>query len=236
MPCFSPGMHGRAHGFLKEASTCRIVRPHRPASPPRQDQDISDSEPPRESMASGRGARQQRVHRNDERYTARGQCYPPDKVAHPLLECSTHMPRPPLRPGSGAGFLGAPLHRGPRRDPPRPRGPGDARGPSSTSAPATPGDSAPVCASPAESGWAGPGLCTGRADAPPYDLQGSASPWGGRRSAAQACAPGPLPLRRRAPLRGVRTALRCRPPLSKTSRVGCAHRSMSRPTGPRTLG
>ena len=66
--CCSSGM---SSGFLKEASTCRIVRPHRPASPPPQAQDIPDSEPPRESVAPGRGARQQRVHRNDERHTTR---------------------------------------------------------------------------------------------------------------------------------------------------------------------
>src|SRR6516162_4018980 len=41
------------------------------SKPPPQAQDIPDSEPPRESVAPGRGARQQRVHRNDERHTTR---------------------------------------------------------------------------------------------------------------------------------------------------------------------
>src|SRR5262249_40716184 len=67
--------------------------------------------------------------------------YTPYKVASPLLEFSTSIPRTQLRPSYGEGFLGAPLQPGTRRDPPMPLGQGDDRGPSRTSSPSTPGDS-----------------------------------------------------------------------------------------------
>src|SRR4029450_7740502 len=59
-----------------------MLRSERPASPPPQDQDIPDPEPPRESVAPGRGARQWRVHRNDDRNPARWRRYTSYKVAN----------------------------------------------------------------------------------------------------------------------------------------------------------
>src|SRR5262249_5935758 len=116
-----------------------VLRPHRPASPPPQAQDIPDSEPPRESVAPGRGARQQRVHRNDERHTTRWRRYTSYKVANMLVEFSTSIPRTQLRPGYGDGFLGAPLHTVRPPVKPSPREQGGRRGTSRPQTQPTPG-------------------------------------------------------------------------------------------------
>src|SRR5439155_24637973 len=62
---------------------------------------------------------------------ARGRAYTPYKVANPVLEFSTSIPRTQLRPAYGDGFLGAPLHVLPSRQGPAPQEQGDRRGTSS---------------------------------------------------------------------------------------------------------
>src|SRR5262249_26518298 len=81
------------------------------------------------------------LHRGEIQMTEERREYTPYKVANPLLEFSTSIPRTQLRPSYGEGFLGAPLQLGTRRDPPMPLGQGDDRGPSRTSSPSTSGDS-----------------------------------------------------------------------------------------------
>jgi hypothetical protein len=53
-------------------------------------------------------------------------------VANILLEFSTSIPRTPLRPSYGDGFLGAPLQLKQTLESPAPREEGDQRGSSST--------------------------------------------------------------------------------------------------------
>src|SRR2546430_7164350 len=72
------------------------------------------------------------------------------KVANFLVEFSTSIPRTPLRPSYGDGFLGAPLHMvRPPESPPGERG--GQRGTTSTPPQPHPGGAPHVCTEPGES-------------------------------------------------------------------------------------
>src|SRR5262245_25332209 len=90
--------------------------------------------------------------------TARIGDYTSYKVANMLVEFSTSIPRPPLRPGYGDGFLGAPLQGRPALGNPAPREQGGPRGSSTTPSQPHPGGAPHVCAEPGACGLWGAGV------------------------------------------------------------------------------
>lgn len=94
------------------------------------------------------------------------------KVAKNVVEFSTSIPRAQLRPGDGAGFLGAPLHMVEPGDLPRERARGGRHGPSRPEHDQGAGTQRPVGTEPATPGLCGPGGCRGGPSHPAHDLTG----------------------------------------------------------------
>jgi hypothetical protein len=86
------------------------------------------------------------------------------QVAKNVVEFATSLPRAPLRPGSGAGCVGAPLTLVKPDDIPAERERGGRHGPSRTATAQDAGGERQVCTAPAQPPLGGAGLCTGGAD------------------------------------------------------------------------
>src|SRR2546430_17636615 len=109
-----------SYGFLKEASTCRIVRQNRSSSAPGKDTHQPTLRPTYQGVAQGGRGKSRHFYADRPRDAPRRGAYTPYKVANPVLEFSTSIPRTQLRPAYWDGFRGAPLHLEPSTQDPRP--------------------------------------------------------------------------------------------------------------------
>src|SRR5262252_2234682 len=104
-----------------------MLRPDLSPSPAHQTPHLPNLETDDYRLAQGRRDGRRGTLSHGHGCPARGRAYTPYKVANPLLEFSTSIPRTQLRPSYGEGFLGAPLQLGTRRDSLLSLGQGDNR-------------------------------------------------------------------------------------------------------------